>query len=175
MTLPVAAEVDRRAAAHDQAHHRADLLAGAVPAMIFAPRQFPRIPDQVDPGDVMIVTDLAAPRAGEEGLGLVGAGLIVGILDRVVDPLGLEAGMQRVPGRGFVGMDRRGPVHARLDEVQRRVLALKHRRQRTAQAGAGQRAFPDTMTTLRLALRFSVSRRSLRSALRFSGRTWPPK
>src|SRR5437588_305656 len=63
MTLPVAAEVDRRAAAHDQAHHRADLLAGAVPAMIFAPRQFPRIPDQVDPGDVMIVTDLAAQRA----------------------------------------------------------------------------------------------------------------
>ena len=83
MTLPIAAEVHRRAAARDQAHHRADLLAGAVPAMIFAPRQFPRIPDQIDPGDVMIMADLAAPRPGEEGLRPVGAGVVVGVLDRI--------------------------------------------------------------------------------------------
>src|SRR5689334_5887698 len=119
--------------------------------MIFAPGQLPRIPQKISPGDVMIVADLAAPRPGEEGLRAVGAGVVVGVLDGVVDPPGVEAGMQRVPGRGFVGVDRRGAIHARLDEVERRVLAGEHRRQRAAQAGSGQRPLPDHDDHLALA------------------------
>src|SRR3954454_10580234 len=122
-----------------------------VSSVIFSPGQFPRVSQKIDSGDMMIMADLAAPRSGEEGLRAVGAGLVIGVLDRVVDPPGVEASMQGVPRRGLVGMDRRGPVHPGLDEVDCCVLAGEHCRQRAAQAGSGQRPLPDHYDHLALA------------------------
>src|SRR4051794_9897254 len=51
--------------------------------------------------------------------------------------------MQGVPGRRLVGMHGRGAIDPGLDEAGRRILALEHGGQGAAQAGAGQRAFPD--------------------------------
>ena len=51
--------------------------------------------------------------------------------------------MQRVPGRRLVGMHRRGAIDPGLDEAGGRILAGEHGGQGAAQAGAGQRAFPD--------------------------------
>src|SRR4051794_15838407 len=119
-------------------------------SMIFAPGQLSCVSQQVDLGDVMIMADLAAARPGEEGLRPVGAGVVIGVLDRVVDPPGVEAGMQGVPRRGLVGVDRRGPVPPGLDEVDCCVLADEHCRQRAA-AGSGQRPLPDHHHDLALA------------------------
>src|SRR3954467_15375713 len=68
MTLPVAAEIHRRAAADHQPDDRADLQTSAVPSVIFSPGQFPRVSQKIDSGDMMIMADLAAPRSGEEGV-----------------------------------------------------------------------------------------------------------
>ena len=69
------------------------------------------------------MADLGPADAAEEALRLIGAGLVVGVLDGVVDALGIEARVQRVPRAGLVGMDGAGAVDADLDEVQRRVFA----------------------------------------------------
>src|SRR3954471_4835302 len=175
MTLPVAAEIHRRAAADHQPDDRADLQTSAVPSVIFSPGQFPRVSQKIDSGDMMIMADLAAPRSGEEGLRAVGAGVVIGVLDGVIDPPGVEAGMQGVPRRGLVGVDRRGPVHPGLDEV---IAASSLTNTagsvppRLVPASARSRI---TTTTWRLPLLFSARRRSLRSSFRSSGRTGPPK
>ena len=119
--LPVAAEVHRRTAADHQPNDRADLLAIAVPSVIFAPGQFPHVAQQVDAGDMMIVADLAAPRPGEEGFRLVRAGIRGGVFDRVVDPLGVDAGMQRDPFPGSCSRDADG---LRATEVEHAVEDL---------------------------------------------------
>jgi hypothetical protein len=54
----------------------------------------------------MMVADLAPAEPGEVGFGLVGARVIIGVLDRVIDPPGVEPGMPRVPGRGLIGSQR---------------------------------------------------------------------
>jgi hypothetical protein len=58
----------------------------------------------------MIMTGLATPRPREERFSLVRAGFVIGIFDGMVDPLGVKPGMQSIPGRGFIGMDRGGLI-----------------------------------------------------------------
>jgi hypothetical protein len=65
----------------------------------------------------MIMTGLATPRPGEERFSLVRAGFVIGIFDGMVDPPGVKPGMQSIPGRGLIGMDRGGPIDPGLNEV----------------------------------------------------------
>lgn len=58
--LPIPAPVNRYRRPHRQPHDGADLLAIRHPAVILAPRALLRIPDQIRPGDVVVVPDLAA-------------------------------------------------------------------------------------------------------------------
>src|SRR3954447_17787470 len=51
--------------------------------------------------------------------------------------------MQGVPRRSFIGMNRRGAIDPGPDEAGSSILAGEHGGQGAAQAGAGQRAFPD--------------------------------
>jgi hypothetical protein len=91
----------------------------------------------------MIMTGLTTPRPGEERFSLVRAGFVIGIFDGMVDPPGVKPGMQSIPGRGLIGMDRGGPIDPGLNEVNCFILAGKHRRQCCAQAEAGARPFAD--------------------------------
>lgn len=63
-----------------------------------------------------MVADLGAADPAEEALGLVDAGALQAVGALVADALGGEAGMQRVPVGGLVGMDGGGAAHAGLDE-----------------------------------------------------------
>ena len=57
--LPVAAEIDRRSGAGDQHEDGAHLQTVAVAPVIFFPGSLPRVTNQVDTGDSMMVTPLA--------------------------------------------------------------------------------------------------------------------
>lgn len=53
---------------------------------------------------MMVLTDLGAAAAGEEGLGQVRAGVMLGECNRVVNPAHFVVGVRRIPACGFVGM-----------------------------------------------------------------------
>jgi hypothetical protein len=55
-------------------------------------------------GDMMVMPEFAPAQAGEKGFRAVGAVAVFIIAVLVVDPLRFKAGVQRVPGRAFVGM-----------------------------------------------------------------------
>jgi hypothetical protein len=71
------------------------------------------------------MADFGAAQAAEQAFRRVGAGAVEAESDLVVDPLGIEPGMQGVPVGSFVGMDRRGAVDARPDEVDRGGFGLE--------------------------------------------------
>ena len=63
MSLPITAEVHRRFAAHRQRYDPVDLFTVRSPAMIFAPRAFLSVAEQVGSGDVMVMANLGAAKA----------------------------------------------------------------------------------------------------------------
>jgi hypothetical protein len=136
-TRPRAAKVHRRAAAGDQHDDRVELLTVAVPTVILFPGRLPSVADQIGAGDAMMMPSFAPASASEIRLGLVCAGVIVGILDRVVDPPGVEPGMQGIPRRRLIRMHRRSPIDPGFDKAECRIFTGKHRRDRAAQAGPG--------------------------------------
>ena len=162
-------------AASDQRDGGTELHAVAVAAMILAPPRLLGVAAQVQAGDVVVMADLGPADTAEEALRLIGAGVVAGILDGVVDALGLEARVQRVPGTGLVGMHGAGAVDRALMKSSAASSVLKTLaivRPRDVPSGARSRT---TTTHCRLPVWFSARRRSRRSCLRFSGRTWPPK
>jgi len=128
--LPVAAEVDRRAASHRQADDAMRLLTVADAAQVLPPCRFLRIADEIGTSDVVVMPQLAAAQAGEVRLCPVGAGAVDAVAVLVVDPLHGEPGVQRVPGRAFVGVHH-GAVGDPLAEGRHGgLLAGEHLRQR---------------------------------------------
>ena len=91
-TLPVAAEVDRGSQPHRQLDDAVRLLAVADAARIFPPGRFLSVAEEIGPGDVVMVADLAAAQAGEEGLCAVGAGTVQAVALLMVDPPSSEPG-----------------------------------------------------------------------------------
>jgi hypothetical protein len=56
--LPIAAEIDRGTGAGDQHEDGAQLQAVAFAPVIFLPGSLPRVFDQIDTGDAMVMTHL---------------------------------------------------------------------------------------------------------------------
>src|ERR1700712_5344933 len=83
------------------------LFAGADAAQVLAPRRFLGIAEQVRAGDVMMVAEFGPTQTGEVGLRAVGTGAIDAVAVLVIDPAHREAGVQRIPGRALIGVDRR--------------------------------------------------------------------
>ena len=87
---------------------------------------------QVGAADPMVLAVLGPAQAGEEALGLIGARAVVAESEAVVDALGLVAGMQRVPGRSLIGIDRAAGLDAAADHRHRLFLRAHHEGQRPA-------------------------------------------
>jgi len=73
--------------------------------VILSPSCFLSIAEEVRPGDVVVMPQLAAPQARVEGLRPVGAGAVEAVANLMVDPLHREPGVQLVPGRALVGVE----------------------------------------------------------------------
>ncbi len=106
------------------------LLAVADPAQVFPPCCFLRVAEEIGAGNVMMVPQLAAAQAGEVRLCPVGAGAVDAVAVLVVDPLHGEPGVQRVPGRAFVGVHHGAVGDPLADGRHGGPLAAKHLRQR---------------------------------------------
>jgi hypothetical protein len=97
MPLPTPAEIHGRWRGERQIDGMPDLGAVVGAPMILPPSAFLGIPDQIRPGDMTVVPDLAAPDAGEKGLGAVAVNPVQALSLPVVDPTHLIPPMQRVP------------------------------------------------------------------------------
>src|SRR5664279_970583 len=64
-TLPVAAEIHRRLAPHRQTNNAVDLLAVADATVVLSPGGFLGIAEEVRPGEVVVMPQLAAAQARE--------------------------------------------------------------------------------------------------------------
>jgi hypothetical protein len=104
--LPIAAEIDRRAALHSQADHAIDLFAIADPAQILAPSRLLGVTNKVATRNVVMMPKFAAAQARDVGFSAISAGAIDAVALLMVDPLHDEVGVQRVPGGAFVSMNR---------------------------------------------------------------------
>ncbi len=123
---------DRWAASHRQADDAVRLLAVADPAQVLWTCRLLRVVDEIGAGDVVVMPKLAAAQAGEVGFCPVGAGAVDAVAVLVVDPLHGEPGVQRVPGRAFVGVHHGAFGDALTDGRHGGFLAAKHLRQRAA-------------------------------------------
>jgi len=79
-------------------------------------------------------TNLSTTEAREEAFGLIGASFAVRIGLAVVDPLYVEASMQRVPRAGFIGMDHAARFDAGGDSGNGLILYTGHEGKRAAVA-----------------------------------------
>lgn len=70
--------------------------------MILPPRALLGIPDQVLPGDVVVMPGLGPTHPGEEAFCPVGVDALLAVSLRVIDPGHVEPGVQRVPRCGLV-------------------------------------------------------------------------
>src|SRR5271168_2940990 len=85
-------------------------------------------------GDVVVMSEFASAQTGEIGLRAIGAGAADAEAVLVIDPLHDEAGMQRVPRRALVGMNRGAYSDPLADRRHGIRLGRKHLRQRAAAA-----------------------------------------
>lgn len=124
--LPVPAPVPalgmRQRIASDPAVRRPVILT----PHILAPCHLTGVEAQVDAADVVMLADLGATQAREVALGLVGAGAVIREGDAVVDAVRGEAGVQRVPVRRLIGVDRRARCDAAGDDLDRLILGADH-------------------------------------------------
>ena len=144
------------------------LLAIADAAEVLTPRCLLGIAEEIRPSDMVVMPELTTAQAGEVGLRAIGAGTVEAVAVLVVDALHGEAGVQRVPGAAFIGMN-----HGAF------VDPLADRRQAASSAGPPAPAYGRHARASRRQLAFArlvLGEPSVdRSAARFSGRTWPPK
>src|SRR5271157_594759 len=105
-------------------------------AVVLPPRHLLGVAGEVGARYVVVMAEFGAAHAAEAAFRLVGAGVIVGIFDGVIDAPGVEVRMQLVPGGGFVCVDRRGAVEAGLDEAHCGVFACDNRGERPSWYGA---------------------------------------
>ena len=99
IALPVAAEIDARLVTHRERDDAVNLRAVGFALVILAPRGLLREPEQVRPGDVMVVSNLAAPHPAKETLGVVRMRLRFvheAVGRAMVDPVQREPGSVRI-------------------------------------------------------------------------------
>ncbi len=77
----------------------------------------------------MVLADLGSTKTAEIAFGLVGAGTLIGEREAVVDALRLVMGVQDIPGRRLVGLDRRAALVDVVYHVGGIVLLVDHERQ----------------------------------------------
>src|SRR3954464_11517396 len=104
--LPVAAEVDRRPAPHRHPDDAVDLVAVTDAAEVLTPGRLAGITDEIRPGDMVVMSEFTAAQTGEIGFRAIGAGAVDAEAILMIDPLHGQAGVQRVPRRALVGMNR---------------------------------------------------------------------
>jgi hypothetical protein len=132
--LPVATEIDRRPASHCQPDDAIHLLAVTDAAEVLAPGRLSGVTDEIGSGDVVVMSEFAAAQAGEIGFRGIGAGTVDAEAVLVVDPLHGEAGVQRVPRRALIGMNRGALGDPLADRGHRIRLGRENLRQRAAAA-----------------------------------------
>jgi hypothetical protein len=88
-----------------RAGDRMELLTVADTAVVLPSRHLTGIGRQI-PGDMVVRADLGATQAGEEAFSLIGAGRTVRVAIAVIDALGRELGVQRVPALRVIGIHR---------------------------------------------------------------------
>lgn len=91
------------------------LLAVAHAAVVLAPSHLASVGAEIGAGDVVVNAHLSAAKAGEERLGLIGAGIVGAVSLLVVDATGLERGMETIPALGFVSVNDAAGGHALND------------------------------------------------------------
>lgn len=102
--------------------HREVEKAVADPAIVLTPRHLGGIGVEVRAGNMMVNANFRASEAAEEAFRHVRASFAVRIGFAVVDALRQIPGMQHIPMRRFVGIDRAASLHARADRRKRGVL-----------------------------------------------------
>lgn len=73
--------------------HPTDLRPVRLAAIVLALRHLARVSMEVRAGDVVMLADLGTAQAGEERLGLIGAGAVEAVGFPVVDAAHIEVGM----------------------------------------------------------------------------------
>ena len=126
MPLPVPAPVPALGVVQGVGSHVLVLGAVVLAAHVLAPRHLAGIEAEIVAADPVVLAELGAAQAREVALGLIGAGAIVREREAVVDPLGLEAGVQGIPVRGLVGIDRAAGLDAAGDGGDTLVLGPDH-------------------------------------------------
>jgi len=126
--LPVPDEVGRGPLAEGKGGQAAHLVPIGHAAVIFPPRGFLSVAEEVGAGDVVMVPGFGAAEAAEILLSKVRARAVLAVGLAVIDPLHLESGMQGIPARRFVGMDDGALGDAGLDEAECRALGTEHGR-----------------------------------------------
>ena len=85
------------------------LLTVADPAQVFPPGRLLGIAEEIRPGDMMVMAELAAAQAREIGFRAIGACAVETVAVLMVDAPHGKLGMQRVPRRGSRRHERRCP------------------------------------------------------------------
>lgn len=137
--------------------------------MIFAPRHLVRIGIEIWAGDVVVRSDLGAAKAAEIAFRLIGANAFVHERNRVIDAARIPTGVKRIPTGAFISINSRKCADAIASDRASVTLIGDHKRKRATLALAHDY---DALALVR-PVRFQAA--VLRSSLRFSGRTWPPK
>lgn len=115
MALPVALPDLRRGVIEGGARDEGVLLAVAHSAIVLAPSHLTSVGGEVGAGDVVVNAHLGPAQAGEERLGLIGAGFIEAVALLVVRAMGLEALVEPIPALGLVGVDDAASLDAGLN------------------------------------------------------------
>lgn len=106
MPLPIAAPISALGMGKRVGGGALELRAVVLPPHVLAPCHLPGVERQIDARDVVVLAVLGPAQPGEVALGLVGASAVVREGEAVIDALGVEPGVQRVPTRRLVGIHR---------------------------------------------------------------------
>lgn len=143
MPLPVAAPVAALAVDERVGGAALELVTVGFAPHVLAPRHLARVELEVYARDMVVLPVLGPAQPREVALGLIGAGPLVREREAVVDPVRLQAGVQGVPVRRLVGVDRAAGLHpTRLATV---GTVPPQSVPRTAESGTG----PSRLTTRR--------------------------
>jgi hypothetical protein len=101
-SLPIPAPASRLRAVERGAANPLVRCAVIDPPHILAPRHRASVLVEILAADLRVLTEPGPTQAAEEALDLIGAGAVIGEGDAVVDRLGVERGVQIIPGAGLV-------------------------------------------------------------------------
>jgi len=101
--LPITTEVNAGLASHRQRRHGIDLCAVVYAAMILPPRALLGVADQIQTGNMVMMSDLRTPQTREEPFRTIGVDTaLCAIKLLMIDPRHFVATMKIIPRRRFV-------------------------------------------------------------------------